>query len=629
MHAVRDARRHAANEFLPVDREAGLEDRVHEQQHRIPRGHFAVPHHERDRELGEHEADEVRAAVAEEDEARREVPDEKAHDRAHHHDRAGHHDRVADLERDVRERREHHERDHRREAVEAVDDVDRVRERGDGEHRDRGRDRRIAEQEVEGRHADARDRDAHQRERERRGRHRADEPHRGRHLLRQVFDQPGGEGGQPARGEPEDAARDRRVSPRQQRRRDDEPDQDAGAAHARHRPRMEFLHAGKIVVDRESFVQVRIADDEQRDEKRDDEADGEAEHGRARKLDSGLYKTARVVLLPAPVVRAHPLEVALGLPSDRLGRRGGVRVALGDVARAARDEFVRHGAPRRLLERAHDFEHAVAAARAEVDGEARVAALERVERRDVAAREIDDVDVIAHAGAVGRRVVAAEHAQLLELAHRDLRDVRHQVVRNAGRVLADEAAFVRADRIEVAQRRDAPGRIGGFDIAQDLLGHQLRLAVRVGRRKRERLVDRRALGYAVYGRRRAEHDPLHGALAHHAQQRQQAVEVVAVVLDGLRDRFADRLQRREMDRGRDRMRVEDPRERALVAHVGFVKRRRLAGDLLDPRDRLALAVDEVVGDHDVVAVREQLDGGVRTDIARAAGDEDRALRAHC
>ena len=71
----------------------------------------------------------------------------------------------------------------------------------------------------------------------------------------------------------------------------------------------------------------------------------------------------------------------------------------------------------------------------------------------MAARQVYHMDVVAHARAVVRGIVAAEHAQLLELAAGHLRDVGHQVVGNAHGVLADEAAFVRADGIEVAKQR--------------------------------------------------------------------------------------------------------------------------------------------------------------------------------
>ena len=95
-------------------------------------------------------------------------------------------------------------------------------------------------------------------------------------------------------------------------------------------------------------------------------------------------------------------------------------------------------------------------------------------------RQVDDVDVVAHAGAVRGGVVVAEHPQPRQLPDRDLRDEGQQVVRDAVRVLADPAAGVRAHRVEVAQDRDVPRRAERYQVAEDLLDHQLRPAVRVG-----------------------------------------------------------------------------------------------------------------------------------------------------
>ena len=83
----------------------------------------------------------------------------------------------------------------------------------------------------------------------------------------------------------------------------------------------------------------------------------------------------------------------------------------------------------------------------------------------VALGEVHDVDVVAHGRAVGRRVVAAKDAQKVALPERDLLHVRHQVVGDADGVLAQVAARVRADRVEVAQQQDAPALVRRRDVA--------------------------------------------------------------------------------------------------------------------------------------------------------------------
>lgn len=70
--------------------------------------------------------------------------------------------------------------------------------------------------------------------------------------------------------------------------------------------------------------------------------------------------------------------------------------------------------------------------------------------------EVDDVDVVADAGAVVCRVVVAENSQQLQLADGDLGNVRHEIVGLAVGVFADAAADVRSDGVEVAQRNYVP-----------------------------------------------------------------------------------------------------------------------------------------------------------------------------
>ena len=62
-----------------------------------------------------------------------------------------------------------------------------------------------------------------------------------------------------------------------------------------------------------------------------------------------------------------------------------------------------------------------------------------VERRHVAARKVHHVDVVAHAGAVVRGIVVAEHADAFQLAYGHLRNVGQQVVGDALGILADQA----------------------------------------------------------------------------------------------------------------------------------------------------------------------------------------------
>ena len=171
---------------------------------------------------------------------------------------------------------------------------------------------------------------------------------------------------------------------------------------------------------------------------------------------------------------------------------------------------------------------------------------QRLERGDVAGGEVLDVDVVAHAGAVDGVVVVAEDAELLALAHRDLGDERHQVVGDAGRVLADRPGLVRADRVEVAQQGEPHLRRRDGDVAQDLLLHHLGPAVGVGGEGAP-VLGRAGLVGAVDRGAGGEDELVDVVLLHRADQREGGAEVVLVVVERLLDALADRLVAGEVD----------------------------------------------------------------------------------
>ena len=113
--------------------------------------------------------------------------------------------------------------------------------------------------------------------------------------------------------------------------------------------------------------------------------------------------------------------------------------------------------------------------------------------------EVGHVDVVADAGAVGRRVVRPEHAQVRPDPERHLLDVGHQVVRDADGVLADAPRRVRAHGVEVPQQDHAPAVLGLGDVRENVLDHQLGAAVGGHGAARVGLVERGALRLAVDG----------------------------------------------------------------------------------------------------------------------------------
>src|SRR5882724_4397216 len=155
----------------------------------------------------------------------------------------------------------------------------------------------------------------------------------------------------------------------------------------------------------------------------------------------------RAPLLPAPSVAAHGLEVAVSLPAELLPGAAGVGIVGGHVAGATRRDGEGHLGAGGALERTHQLEHAAAAARAEVEYAERLEALHGVERGDVPAYEIGDMDIVAYPGAVRRRVIVSEDGELGQLSRGDAGHVRHQVAGDAPWIVPEQAAFVGADGV--------------------------------------------------------------------------------------------------------------------------------------------------------------------------------------
>lgn len=313
--------------------------------------------------------------------------------------------------------------------------------------------------------------------------------------------------------------------------------------------------------------------------------------------------------MPPPGIGTHVGQVASSLPSKQLAGLYCIRIATRHIPYAAITKLVWDPLPTGSLKGLDDLEHAVPAPRPQVDGGA-VRLRQALERAQVALGEVDHVDVVAHASAVGRGVVAAPDAQALAPAGGDLGDEGHEVVGDALRVFADQAAGVGADGVEIAQQCDAPVGLGPVEVAQHVLDHQLAAAVGIGGRERMLLGQRQELGLTIDGGRRAEDQGLDAGGAHGLQQAQAADDVVVVVVERLLRRFADGLEAGKVDDGAAAVRAQHGLDGWLVAHVATHHGQRLAGDALHALQRLGVAVAEVVEDDDVVAGLQQFDAGV-------------------
>ena len=105
---------------------------------------------------------------------------------------------------------------------------------------------------------------------------------------------------------------------------------------------------------------------------------------------------------------SHPAQLILGL--------GGVGIALGDIAGAAGIDHIGDLLAAGLLKGMDDIQHAVAVAGAQIADEQAAVGLQLLDGADMAPGQVNHMDVIAHAGAVGGGVVVAKDVHLFQLA---------------------------------------------------------------------------------------------------------------------------------------------------------------------------------------------------------------------
>jgi hypothetical protein len=123
--------------------------------------------------------------------------------------------------------------------------------------------------------------------------------------------------------------------------------------------------------------------------------------------------------------------------------------------------------------------------------------------------KVQDVDVIADAGAVGGRIVGAVHVDGLAASGGDFQGERDQEV--SASCHSPMVPDTSAGRVEVAEG-DGAQPVSPIGVRRDLLDHQLAGAVGVDRPLGMVLRDGRRLGQAVRRAGRREDQPFHVAL---------------------------------------------------------------------------------------------------------------------
>ncbi len=233
------------------------------------------------------------------------------------------------------------------------------------------------------------------------------------------------------------------------------------------------------------------------------------------------------------------------------------------------------------IERIEHFENRQAAPVTAVEDEILVRLCDQLlQRPNVRVGKVGDVDIVAHAGAVGRVVIASEHVDVVALTDRGLDRDLDQVSRS----LADlprPPVGIGAGDVEIAKGAIVE-RIGGGAVGQHPLGHQLGCAIGIYRLLGLLLVDRHPLGSSVDRGGRREEDMPDARIDRDGDQRMGRDGVVAVIVERLLDAFGNDDRAGEMHDGAGPPLGENALEQLGVGDRSFVEGDVLRDDLAGP-----------------------------------------------
>lgn len=213
--------------------------------------------------------------------------------------------------------------------------------------------------------------------------------------------------------------------------------------------------------------------------------------------DDGLHDAALAELaLPGPCGAHGVGQRGVGFPAEDFVGVRGVAPHFLNVACAAGCDAVGHLHAGGFLKGVDELEDAHAVARAEVvdfDGGCVGTFEHAVHGLDVGLGEVNNVDEVADAGAVGCGIVVAEHAEFLADAHGCLGDVRDEILGHAVGELADFGRGMCTYGVEVAEYDALEGCAGVDDVGDDFLADLFGVAIGRGG-----LLDGALLGNGVH-----------------------------------------------------------------------------------------------------------------------------------
>ncbi len=310
-------------------------------------------------------------------------------------------------------------------------------------------------------------------------------------------------------------------------------------------------------------------------------------------------------------------SACLGCQSSSVSMRLTSATRLGGSPGAARRDLHGQLVADHALHRVEHLKHRIAAPVAAVQHGRGPARLDVAQGGDVSGGKIADVDIVALAGTVARRVVLAIDLDQRPKPERRL-DRDPDQVDDVRPLLAGAPGGVGAGDVEIAQRHRREAGIGGGDVAQHLLAHQLGVAVGVDRPGRRVLADRRAIRDAVDGGTGRKDEAPDPCFQRGLGKGQRPERVVAIIFGRLRHRFRYGDAGCEMHDRSDVVIGEDALEPRRIVHASLVKRHGL-------RHRRADAGREIVEHDRAVSGIKKRQHDVAADIAGTAGHKHRTF----
>jgi len=233
------------------------------------------------------------------------------------------------------------------------------------------------------------------------------------------------------------------------------------------------------------------------------------------------------------------------------------------------------------------------------------------ESADVRIGNVEDVNVIADAGAIGRRVIGAEDFELGNDSQGGIENERDEMCFDA----MGFATFGRgAGGVEIAEGGVVEAGVGAI-VGEDFLEAEFGFAVGVDGIFRVIFGDGDGVGFAVGGGGGGEYEFFHPVARHRIKKIDAAGNIGSVERAGFANRFGDEGFAGEMHHRVDFLFGEDFFYLGADAEIDLAEKR-------GGRDGGAMAFLKVIQGDDVVAAGEKKLRADAADVARCSGDKN-------